>query len=190
MEISGEQTCIVVSVNLERQMKMERCSNCDEKIGKLEQSCTFGGNVVCSKCWQKLHSQKKSTFLNGDEAVVTNAGVPLKDKKSHAGAVILGAIAIIAGAWYYFGGGFEYQVQENMKEIEKQASVALRRIEHQVAADAVKEYEIAKRSGTAMDAYVHAGLVAAAYLQANDAENYKKWKEIEKAEAIRAGMPP
>ena len=63
------------------------------------------------------------------------------------------------------------------------------RIEQQVAADAVKQYEIAKRSGSAMDAYVHAGLVVAAYLQAKDEVKYTKWKAIEKQEASRAGMP-
>jgi hypothetical protein len=39
-----------------------------------------------------------------------------------------------------------------------------------------------------MDAYIHAGLVAAAYLQAKDEANYQKWKEIEKAEAARANL--
>jgi len=40
-----------------------------------------------------------------------------------------------------------------------------------------------------MDAYVQASLVAAAFLQAEDEANYKKWKEIEKQEGRRAGMP-
>jgi hypothetical protein len=39
-----------------------------------------------------------------------------------------------------------------------------------------------------MDAYVQAGLVAAAYLQANDADNYKKWKEVEKTLAKKVGL--
>jgi hypothetical protein len=36
-------------------------------------------------------------------------------------------------------------------------------LEDQVAGDAIKQYEIAKRSGNQVDAYVHAGIVAAAY---------------------------
>ena len=39
-----------------------------------------------------------------------------------------------------------------------------------------------------MDAYVAAGMVSAAFLQAKDEENYKKWKAIEKDEAKRAGV--
>lgn len=61
-------------------------------------------------------------------------------------------------------------------------------IENQVAADAVKQYEIAKRNGSAIDAFSAASMVCAAYLQAKDEANYKKWKEIEKQEAQLAGM--
>lgn len=62
------------------------------------------------------------------------------------------------------------------------------KISVQIAVDAEKQYEIAKRSGTASDAYVNAGLVAAAYLQAKDEPNYIKWKGIEAQEASRAGI--
>lgn len=64
----------------------------------------------------------------------------------------------------------------------------MQKIENQVAADAVKQYEIAKKNGSAMDAYVQAGMVAAAFLQAKDEENYKKWKKIEEEEAKNVGL--
>ena len=70
----------------------------------------------------------------------------------------------------------------------EQAKQELQKIENDVAADAVKQYEIAKRNGSAMDAYVAAGMVKAAYLQANDETNYKKWTVIEKEEAKLAGI--
>ena len=101
-----------------------------------------------------------------------------ENKKQSVVGGIVGIIIAIGVIWFYFGGG-----------LEKQAAKDMQKIENQVAADAVKQYEIAKKNGSAMDAYVHAGLVAAAYLQAKDEENYKKWKEIEKQEAARAGMP-
>jgi hypothetical protein len=75
------------------------------------------------------------------------------------------------------------------KQIEERAQAGLSRIKQQVAEDTVKQYEIAKRNGSAIDAYVHAGLVAAAYLQAHDESNYQKWKEIEASEAVTAGIP-
>ena len=92
-----------------------------------------------------------------------------------------GIIAVVFLIWvvYFFVGG----------GLEKQAATEMDTIENQVALDSEKQYEIAKSSGTAIDAYVHAGMVAAAYLQAKDETNYKKWKEIEKQEAQNAGMP-
>lgn len=90
----------------------------------------------------------------------------------------LGMVIVGVAVGLCFGCDLEHQAQKEME-----------RIEQQVAEDAVKEYEIAKRSGSAIDAYVHAGLVAAAYLQANDEANYQKWKRIEAEEARRAGMP-
>ncbi|HOM84014.1 MAG TPA: hypothetical protein PLZ94_19750 [Armatimonadota bacterium] len=101
-----------------------------------------------------------------------------EDTNKSVGGGIVGILVAIGLVWFFYGGG-----------LEKQAAKDMHRIEQQVAADAVKQYEIAKRSGTPMDAYVHAGLVAAAYLQAKDEANYQKWKQIEKQEAVRAGMP-
>lgn len=83
-----------------------------------------------------------------------------------------------AGAWYFYGGGME-----------KQAAKDMRRIEYEVAADAVREYNIAKEKGGAMDACVHAGMVAAAYLQANDSSNYELWKATERVDCEKAGLP-
>lgn len=69
-----------------------------------------------------------------------------------------------------------------------QAEKEMVNIEKQVANDAEQQYYIAKKGGDKMDIYVHAGLVAASYLQAKDEINYKKWKEIEKKEAKAAGI--
>lgn len=78
---------------------------------------------------------------------------------------------------YFFGGGLESQAKTEMEKIE-----------NQVAEDAISQYEIAKRAGSAMDAYVQAGIVAAAFLQAEDEINYKKWKKIEEEEAKNVGL--
>ena len=46
----------------------------------------------------------------------------------------------------------------------------------------------ARRNGTPMDVCVQAGLVSAAYLQAQDETGYKRAKETEKADCARAGL--
>jgi len=103
------------------------------------------------------------------------------DSQSKNAKLVTGFIGLLVigfGIWFWFGGGLEKRAQMNMSHIEQQ-----------VAENTVKEYDIARRSGSAMDAYVHAGFVAAAYLQAKDEANYQKWKGIESKEARRAGMP-
>ena len=115
-----------------------------------------------------------------------------------AGAVIglVETLLAVILIWYFWGnvmfflGSSPTPTQSNlMEQIHEEAKQEKHRIERDVAADAVRQYEIAKRSGNAIDAYVYAGIVAAAYLQANDEENYERWKEIERQEGIRAGMP-
>jgi len=80
--------------------------------------------------------------------------------------------------WFYFGGGLEKQAERDMDKIYSD-----------VAADAVAQYYIAKRNGNPIDAYVQAGLVCAAYLQAGDESSYKRWKEIQRQDAEAAGLP-
>jgi hypothetical protein len=75
------------------------------------------------------------------------------------------------------------------KAIDGLAQREMAKIEKQVAQDVVKQYEIAKRGGDKMDKCVHAGLVAAAFLQAKDEANYSKWKAIEKSDCAAVGMP-
>jgi len=91
---------------------------------------------------------------------------------------LLAVILVGGGIWYFYGGGLEKQAAKDMKRIEKE-----------VAADAVREYNIAKAKGDPMDACVHAGMVAAAYLQANDSSNYELWKATERADCAKAGLP-
>ncbi len=73
---------------------------------------------------------------------------------------------------------FEVQTQTYLDDIHKE-----------VATDFVEQYNIAKRQGDPMQICVQAGLVSSAYLQAKDEKNYQKWKDIEKADCERAGLP-
>ena len=61
-------------------------------------------------------------------------------------------------------------------------------IHKKVANDAVKAYELAVKGGDKIEIAVCAGLVVAAYRQANDEANYLRWKEIEKYAKEAAGL--
>lgn len=71
----------------------------------------------------------------------------------------------------------------------KTSSQVEKDIHNEVAADSLKEYELAKKHGDRADVCLRAGLVAEAYLQAKDEENYAKWRDIERADCRRAGLP-
>jgi hypothetical protein len=101
-----------------------------------------------------------------------------KQDSSKAIRGIIGIVIFLGILWFFFGGGLEHKAASDMQKIE-----------NQVAEDAVKQYEIAKRQGDKTQIYVQAGMVAAAYLQAKDEENYKKWKDIETQAGKAAGMP-
>ncbi len=61
-------------------------------------------------------------------------------------------------------------------------------IHEKVCNDFVQQYEIAARQGDKMQMYVQAGMCSAAFLQAKDEQNYKKWKEIETNLARQVGI--
>lgn len=94
------------------------------------------------------------------------------------GTIALAGAVIGAGSWYLFGGG-----------LEADAVRGLHRIESQVALDAAQACLIAIRSGAVMDAYVQAGIAAAACLSAHDEENYRKWNQMERQLGMKAGIP-
>ena len=75
---------------------------------------------------------------------------------------------------------------QQQREYERKRNMT---IQDHVADDAVKEYEIAERQGDKMQMYVQAGLCAAAFLQAQDEPNYRKWKDIERKIGDQIRMP-
>lgn len=124
--------------------------------------------IKCSSCDNEI-SQKAPTC--------PKCGHPNEKAKHLSGAQVLASLALAGGLiWFLAGGGLEMQAARDMQKIE-----------NQVAADAVRQYEIAQREGNPMQMCVQAGLVSAAYLQAKDETNYQKWKRIEGEDCGRAG---
>ena len=136
-----------------------------------------GRQIKCRQCGGEFVAQPTSASAHIPQpSTVVKPPAPKENANSTVSA-IGGLIVAGAAAWYFLGGG-----------VEKQAARDMDQIEVQVAEDAVRQYEIAKRNGTAIDASVAAGFVAAAYLQAEDEANYQRWKKIEEEENKRAGL--
>ncbi|MBU4271372.1 MAG: DUF4339 domain-containing protein [Planctomycetes bacterium] len=148
--------------------KWRKCPDCGNMVSKRALQCP-----TCGRSFTSFQSFP----------VASQAG-------SRSVWFIIIPLSVIVGLIYW---GFQVigvmEPERPMERIHQQAQEELRRIEREVAEDAVRQYDIAKRSGAAMDAYIHAGLVAAAYIQAKDEVNYRKWKAIEYQEGIRAGVP-
>jgi hypothetical protein len=58
-------------------------------------------------------------------------------------------------------------------------------INEKVVSDAEREYQIASSSGNNVDRCVHAGMVAAAHLQAHNQPSYQSWKMREEMDCHR-----
>jgi hypothetical protein len=58
-------------------------------------------------------------------------------------------------------------------------------IHSKVISDAEREYQMASSSGGDVDRCVHAGMVAAAYLQAHNQPSYQSWKMREEMDCHR-----
>ena len=99
------------------------------------------------------------------------------DNPGQAVAGVISLAVFGALSWFYFGGGLSWWSGQE-----------LNKIQDQVAQDQVQQYNIAKQSGNPIDICVQAGMVAAAYLQAQDQTQYAQWKEIERTDCRAAGI--
>jgi hypothetical protein len=120
--------------------------------------------VKCSECGADISSSA---------SVCPQCGKPKAPRQGGLEAAA-GVLVLIGLGWWFFGGG---------------STSSLRGIQNKVATDAVAEYNIAAAQGNNMQKCVQAGLVAAAYLQAQDSTNYNTWKATETADCAVAGLP-
>ena len=126
--------------------------------------------IKCSSCGNEI-SPKAATC--------PKCGHPNEKAKHLSGGQVLVYLTLAGGMlWFFTGGG-----------LEKHAATEMKKIENQVATDAVTQYQIAKRQGNPIQVCVQAGLVSAAYLQAQDEPNYQQWKKTESEDCRHAGVP-
>ena len=90
---------------------------------------------------------------------------------------LLTLIGLVLFGWLFLGGAPQPQAAPG-EQSESSAVDA-----------AVNKYQIAKRSGNPIDACTTAGMVTAAYRQAQDDVHYEAWKKTESAECGALGLP-
>jgi hypothetical protein len=98
---------------------------------------------------------------------------------------VFSAIALLIFIGYLAGNGSPSSStsQRSAQSSQKAASSNfMQDILDKVVDDAEREYQMARRGGSEVDICVHAGMVAAAYLQAHDQSGYNRWKMREKSD--------
>jgi hypothetical protein len=104
-------------------------------------------------------------------AAVRAQQAPIVGRRRRSIASVISVLSVIVTLWILFGGGLDIFTDNYSQHIDDK-----------VARDAVTEYQMAVSSRDRTDICVHAGLVAAAYQQAHDEENYLHWKSQEKSD--------
>lgn len=119
-------------------------------------------NIIIIEIEEKILSAKNENSISNILSTQTNAN---PKNLTQSTKIILGSILAILIIW-----------------------IMIAAINSKVANDFEKQYNVAVRQGNSISICVQAGLVSAAYLQANDEMNYRKWKSIEKNDCARAGI--
>jgi hypothetical protein len=101
--------------------------------------------------------------------------------------VLIVVLVVFVGA--YAGGSIINRIPTPSEEQAARSQQMLQDIHNKVASDAEAQYRIVLRNGTRIDICVHAGLVAAAYLQAQNEAKYQQWKSTESSDCKLAGVP-
>jgi uncharacterized paraquat-inducible protein A len=125
---------------------------------------------------KKINCESCGTQISQKAITCPSCGHPNKDSQNLSGGQVIMGLAVAFCVIYYLanGGTMPFTMQE---------------IHDKVSDDTVKQYELVSKNGTAVDKCVHAGIVAAAYLQAQDAANYQQWNSIKAADCKKAGVP-
>jgi len=113
-----------------------------------------------------------------------------KEKNSKVWPTITGIIATIAIAagWFFYEKLIEKKVELDMEKITIQVEQDMKNIAIQVALEEERKFKLVNENGSNMEMCIHAGTVAAAWLQTENSERYKQWKEIQKKMCKAAGL--
>ncbi len=144
----------------------------------------------CPQCAETIKADALVCRFCGHSFVTGQSGKPAQAAKRGIGKrgvgclVSLGLLALVATCTAKLA-----QPGSRLASTPFGVDTQIQNIKNKVAQDAVTQYNIAAQGGSPMDRCVQAGMVAAAYLQAQDQTSYDTWKATEKADCRAAGVP-
>ena len=126
----------------------------------------------------KLHVEKKTREIR-----TMNAPEQAHVELARQGGTSIGA------AFGFFAAALALVILVALVGERQESTTTVGDLQNRAAVQAVQEYEIVRRNGTAADACLRAGNAAEAFLQLRDETRYRTWKRVEQAECSRAGVP-
>lgn len=103
-----------------------------------------------------------------------HCGQPNKKSEHLSGGTVFFVLLLAGGFFWWMSGGSDGAPRSVTGAL---AAPAMADINRQVISDALEQYRIAERSGDKNQMCVHAGFVAAAYMQAKEESNFRTWND-------------
>jgi hypothetical protein len=144
-------------------------------------------------CSPLFFRKSTSTFMRSSDRTRACSTRSMQSRVEWA-LTVIGAVGLLAFCGYIFRptpSAATDEAERTPAQVVRRALAGTRLddIRDKVAADAVDQYEIAKRQGDKLQTCVQAGFVSAAFLQAKNEPQYNAWKATEAADCAAAGMP-
>ncbi|MGE9270704.1 MAG: hypothetical protein ACQKBU_07860 [Verrucomicrobiales bacterium] len=115
-------------------------------------------------------------------------------KKYGAKNMVFGGV-LVALLFVFAAGSMTYTIETKREEVigiysgdRAPQRDYMKEINDSVIQDAISQYNTVVKRGDPIESWVHAGIVAAAYLQAGNEAEYNRWKDIEAKHQSAAGM--
>lgn len=140
-------------------MELVPCEACGRRISPMAASCPQCG-----------HPQ---TFKAPEEVVPVPEAKPKTDGSAPPIVNTIVMVSVLVVVWSF------WPKDKKPESVQPVPKPFMEQVRDKVATDAVREYGIAKRQGDPIQICVQAGMVAAAYLQAQDEKKYREWKQTQ-----------
>jgi len=151
------------------------------KLGLIMANKTKPGEKHCPRCAESIKAEATVCRHCGQEFTPDEIASAVKASKQGLGIKAGGCLVLVVVFLVLYS-----CMMKVTGPTSPLVTGQLQEMKDKVAQDAIEQYNMAVESGTKIDRCVHAGLVSAAFSQAQNKDNYAKWKQTEEADCAAA----